>query len=82
MVMRNRNQENDIYKILTIREIEITKLILKGYTSKQISNILSISFHTVVTHRKNIMRKTKCCCIGELFSFVINNDISTKLNIP
>jgi DNA-binding CsgD family transcriptional regulator len=42
---------------LTKREKEILKLVVKGYSSKQIADALFISHHTVTTHRKNIGRK-------------------------
>lgn len=42
---------------LSEREIEILNLITRGYTNKEISNKLCLSNHTIVTHRKNIMRR-------------------------
>ncbi len=43
---------------LTIREIEVLGLIMQGFNNKQISEKLFISFETVRSHRKNILRKT------------------------
>ena len=43
---------------LTPREIDILRLITKGYTSFQISELLNISVNTVTTHRKNLMIKS------------------------
>lgn len=43
---------------LTVREIEIIRLIEKEYNNKQIAEALFISERTVETHRKNIFRKT------------------------
>ncbi|CAG0947402.1 Oxygen regulatory protein NreC [Anaerolineae bacterium] len=42
---------------LTAREVEILRLIIKGYTNRQIANALSISVRTVDTHRANLMDK-------------------------
>lgn len=42
---------------LTPREQEILKLIAKGHTSKEIADVLSISFKTVGSHRTNLMKK-------------------------
>jgi DNA-binding CsgD family transcriptional regulator len=42
---------------LTKRETEILKLIKSGYLSKEISNKLSISVHTVNTHRQRFLEK-------------------------
>lgn len=45
-------------EILSPREIDIVKCILKHYSNKQIAEELYISERTVETHRKNIYRKT------------------------
>jgi DNA-binding CsgD family transcriptional regulator len=42
---------------LTKRETEILKLVKDGYLSKEISDILSISVHTVNTHRQRFLEK-------------------------
>lgn len=42
---------------LTRRELEVIKLIMKGYTSNQIAEELFISNRTVDTHRANLMQK-------------------------
>ena len=44
---------------LTMREIEILGLIMQGFTNKEISLKLFISFETVRSHRKNILEKTR-----------------------
>jgi DNA-binding NarL/FixJ family response regulator len=43
--------------LLTDREIQIVKLISQEYNSKEISEELFVSAHTIDTHRKNIMKK-------------------------
>lgn len=45
--------------ILTKKETEVWRLIKLGFSAKEISLQLGISFHTVNTHRKNIYRKFK-----------------------
>ncbi|WP_168797628.1 helix-turn-helix transcriptional regulator [Neolewinella litorea] len=42
---------------LTRREIEILKLVAQGLDSQAIARQLFISYHTVCTHRKNLLRK-------------------------
>lgn len=42
---------------LSLREIEILKLISNGLTNNEIADKLYLSSHTVATHRKNLMRK-------------------------
>lgn len=44
---------------LTKRELEIFMLLMKGLTDKEISETLFLSHHTVRTHHKNILKKTK-----------------------
>jgi DNA-binding NarL/FixJ family response regulator len=39
------------------RELEILHLVAEGLTTKQIAEKLHLSFHTVMTHRKNMMGK-------------------------
>lgn len=57
---------------LTKRELEITTLILEGYTNKEISNKLFISPHTVKTHVENIFRKVNVSNRISLISKVNN----------
>ena len=42
---------------LTEREIEITRMVAMGKASKEIAAALSLSPHTVHSHRKNILKK-------------------------
>lgn len=50
------NSETSNYS-LTVRELEIIKLISLEYSGKEISEELSISTNTVETHRKNLVKK-------------------------
>ena len=43
--------------ILTIREFEVSKLIAKGNTDKEIAILLNISPFTIKNHRRAILRK-------------------------
>ncbi len=60
---------------LTKREIEIIRLLSMGKTSHQASTVLSISPHTVDTHRKNIFRKLKINNIADLVRFAHDTKI-------
>lgn len=42
---------------VTSKEKEILALVASGLTTKEIAGKLSISHHTVETHRKNLLRK-------------------------
>lgn len=54
---------------LTIREIEIIRLIEKELGNKEIAETLFISERTVETHRKNIFRKTKTSSLIGLIKY-------------
>ena len=56
---------------LTSSEIEIVQLISAGMTTKEIASHRNISFHTVMTHRKNIFRKLEINSASELFMYAI-----------
>jgi DNA-binding NarL/FixJ family response regulator len=59
----------------TDREIEIIKLIKKGTTTTQISNILFISESTINTHKRNIFDKLKVKNSMELIEFCNKNNM-------
>jgi DNA-binding NarL/FixJ family response regulator len=61
---------------LSMREIEIIKLAVKGYSNKEIADMLYLSIHTVYTHRKNIMRKLKIKSPVELVLYALNSGIT------
>jgi DNA-binding CsgD family transcriptional regulator len=42
---------------VTLKEKEVLSLVALGLTTKEIASKLSISHHTVETHRKNLLRK-------------------------
>ncbi len=65
----NRKQQKEDLK-LSLRELEIIKLIAQGLTNKQIAAELFISEKTVETHRKNIFRKTSTHNVGSLLHLV------------
>lgn len=60
---------------LTIREIEIIRLIEKEYSNKKIAEILFLSERTVETHRKNIFRKTKTSSLIGLIKYAYEHKL-------
>lgn len=59
---------------LTPREIEILQLVLKGKTSKEISELTFISIPTVKTHLTNIFKKTKTTNRYELITMMLSKE--------
>ena len=60
---------------LSVREVEIVKLIAEGFTNRDIAKKLFLSVHTIGTHRKNIMKKLELKSPTELVLYAIKNDI-------
>ncbi|NRB82476.1 MAG: PAS domain-containing protein [Winogradskyella sp.] len=58
------------------RERDVIRLLLLNNTSKEISEKLSISSHTVDTHRRNILKKLNISSTGELIGMLkINKNL-------
>jgi len=65
----------DNTQALSAREKEIISLICQELTSAEIAEKLFLSPLTVETHRRNILRKTKCKTIVGLIKFAIDNKL-------
>lgn len=60
---------------LSSREIEILTGVAQGLLNKEIAAKYNISIHTVITHRKNIARKTGIKTIAGLTAYAILNNL-------
>jgi DNA-binding NarL/FixJ family response regulator len=60
---------------LTAAEIEIVKMIAQGLTTKEIALQRHLSFHTIITHRKNIFRKLNISNTSELLMYAMRAGI-------
>ncbi len=63
-------------KELSIREIEIIRLIKEGLSSKEIAARLNISIRTAEVHRHNILKKLGLKNTASLISFINTTDLS------
>ncbi|MEO5967719.1 MAG: LuxR C-terminal-related transcriptional regulator [Ferruginibacter sp.] len=61
--------------LLSLREIEVIKLIRLGLLSKEIADKLFISVRTVETHRANILKKLNINNTVALMAFLNYTDI-------
>jgi len=57
LIQDDATKENVLVNDLTKREKEILQMVKEGFLSKEISDKLSISIHTVNTHRQRILEK-------------------------
>lgn len=81
----NINTDHDIDQTksqlgnLSKREIEILKLVIDDYTSKEIADKLCISIRTVETHRKHILSKLGVKNSLALIRLFIENDLLNSI---
>jgi len=61
----------------TTREIELLGLFAKGFSVATTAKTLYLSKHTIISHRRNMMRKAKCSTIVELLAYARNIGIIT-----
>lgn len=66
---------------LSNREIDVLVALAKGLTNKEISDRLFISVHTVITHRKNIIRKTGIKSVSGLTVYALLNNLVDESEI-
>ena len=66
---------------LTNRERDVLVALVKGLTNKEISEKLFISIHTVITHRKNIIKKTGIKSVSGLTVYALINNIIDEIEI-
>lgn len=60
---------------LSAREKEILICVAKGMLNKEIADLYSISIYTVITHRKNITRKTGIRTVAGLTVYALLNNL-------
>ena len=76
MVEQELKEENTsaLFPKLTARELEVVNLICKEHSSQEISEKLFISFHTVESHRANLMYKAGVKNTAGLVRWAVEND--------
>ncbi|HBF87739.1 MAG TPA: hypothetical protein DDX39_03770 [Bacteroidales bacterium] len=70
---KNQDEKSD----LSEREKTIVKLVALGKTANEIADVLFLSSHTVITHRKNISKKLGIKTVSGLTVYAILNNIVT-----
>lgn len=70
-----KNDDSQETSELSDREKDVLILVAKGLMSKEIADNLNISVHTVISHRKNITRKTGIKSIAGLVAYALLNNL-------
>lgn len=60
---------------LSKREIDVLVAVAKGMMNKEIADMMNISIHTVISHRKNITRKTGIKSVSGLTVYALLNNL-------
>ena len=77
---RQDNSETEEYD-LSAREKEILVCVVKGMLNKEIADACNLSIHTVITHRKNITRKTGIKTVAGLTVYALLNNLIDSSSI-
>jgi DNA-binding NarL/FixJ family response regulator len=72
--LKNKKQDKDNNEI-SKRERAVLAMVAQGFTNKEIAEKLFISTHTVITHRKNIVKKLGIKTVSGLTVYAILNKI-------
>jgi DNA-binding NarL/FixJ family response regulator len=77
LIMENTDNKSTIQESghLTHSEIEIIRQIANGLTTKEIAEKKHVSFHTVMSHRKNIFKKLNINSASELVMYAVRNGL-------
>jgi len=68
-------------RMLTQREKDILRLLVKGLTNRQIAGHLSLSLRTVETYRARMMGKLQAASLPEAINFACTHGLATMADI-
>ena len=66
---------DEIFELLSSREQEVLEYIAKGYTNKEIADILYLSVKTIEAHKTKIMEKLKLKTRPELVKYALKQGL-------
>ena len=61
--------------LLTRRELELSRLLADGYSTKEAASRLSISVKTAEAHRSSVMKKLNAKNVTDIVKYCIRNNI-------
>ena len=73
--IKTHNTSIDLIEKITPRELDVLRNLAAGKTSKLIGKELSISPHTVDTHRRRLLKKLNCKTVVDLATFAHRNGL-------
>jgi DNA-binding NarL/FixJ family response regulator len=80
-VQSQRQEEAEPAEPLTRREIEIIKLIAEGKSSKEMAEIMFLSFRTIQNHRVKIMKKLNLKKNTDLVKYAIHKGYTATTSL-
>ena len=76
----DKNEKPDDVE-LSKREIDVLVAVAKGLMNKEIADLMNISIHTVISHRKNITRKTGIKSVSGLTVYALLNNLIDETEV-
>lgn len=70
---RQKHEPSDHSQSLSLRELDVLRLVAKGHLNKEIADKLNISLNTVLSHRKNITAKLGIKTVSGLIFYCITH---------
>jgi DNA-binding CsgD family transcriptional regulator len=74
-IIHPKQNDDNSDSSLSEREKDVIRLVAKGYTNKEIADMLNLSIHTIISHRKNITAKLGIKTISGLSIYALLNGI-------
>ena len=74
IVQSDKSEKSDDVE-LSKREIDVLVAVAKGMMNKEIADQMNLSIHTVISHRKNITRKTGIKSVSGLTVYALLNNL-------
>ncbi|MBI3220052.1 MAG: response regulator transcription factor [Bacteroidetes bacterium] len=72
---QTQTQEENLFEILSDREMQILQLIASGKTATQIANEISLSINTISTYRARLLEKLSLSNNAELTRYALDNGL-------
>jgi DNA-binding NarL/FixJ family response regulator len=76
----DKTEKNDDVE-LSKREIDVLVAVAKGMMNKEIADQMNLSIHTVISHRKNITRKTGIKSVSGLTVYALLNNLIDETEV-